>query len=589
MANAEQEIEILMSADKIRQNQKEEKAFEESFSKLLSGDKATASKPLVVGKTPYSLAICGADSSLDLQIKKSVIDKCLRPEVRDEEGKLVGKTGHGLSEEQVKAAISNIKNPAMILQGSRDDSLVIVTDFKDDKDREIIAAVELSASTRYGEINNITTLYGREEFAEYINRQIDDGKVLAANEEKADKLLLAIGKKYPEGNTIISFDDSIAYSMKNVKTVSQDTPEKTAEISDNTDKTAKRENLFPVLNTMRNTLDDKLDSLNDKKLTRLEKIDRSSRKIEKLNYRAERLENTNEMLKSVFGKVPGINLLIEQNEKKIDKIKNKSIPKREQKIEKHTNKIAQIDKKIDYTLAKIDKVTAMSGIVKSFGILNNEKRREAFGSSMDLLHNSSKQILAYKIDRCDTKIAQCNKDLQGTRFTEDRAAIFDKRASFADKKQTFQLRLNKLNKVSIPFAEQKDNVTDVLIANTENKIANTPDDDKKISDLAEKISVSYAEIASRAEKGQEIDNYLKNTEMMVEDDYNSIDGIINNGNKEQELQTQKETPQQKKAARDGLMSHKSMNKAAKVIHNKAVDKDSKDKSRDEQKKNNPSL
>ncbi len=45
---------------------------------------------------------------------------------------------------------------------------------------------------------------------------------------------------------------------------------------------------------------------------------------------------------------------------------------------------------------------------------------------------------------------------------------------------------------------------------------------------------------------------------------------------------------QKKAARDGLMSHKSMNKAAKTIHNKAVDKDSKDKSRDEQKKNNPS-
>ncbi len=48
-------------------------------------------------------------------------------------------------------------------------------------------------------------------------------------------------------------------------------------------------------------------------------------------------------------------------------------------------------------------------------------------------------------------------------------------------------------------------------------------------------------------------------------------------------------PERKAAERaDGLMSHKSMNKAAKVIHNKAVDKNSKDKSRDEQKKNNPS-
>ncbi len=358
MANAEQETEILMNADKIRQNQKEEQAFEENFQKLLDGDKATASRPLIVG-----------------------------------------------------------------------------------------------------------------------------------NQENSDKAM---------------------------------------EIP-NADKTANRENLFPVLNAMRNTLDNKLDSLNEKKLTRSEKIERNTRKIEKLTYRAERLENTNDMLKSVFGKIPGVKLLIEQNEKKIDKIKNKSIPKREQKIKKHKSKIVQLDKKIDYTKAKTDKLTAMSGIVKSFGILNNEERRESFSNSMDLLHDSSKKILAYKIDRCDAKIAQCDKELQNTRFTEDRTAIDSKRSSLADKKQTFQLRLNKLNKVTLPFAEQKDNVTDVLIGNTEKIIDSTPNDAEHIPDLAEKICVSNAEIAYRAEHGQNIDNYLKNAEMMIEDDYNRIDGIINNG------------------------------------------------------------
>ena len=37
-----------------------------------------------------------------------------------------------------------------------------------------------------------------------------------------------------------------------------------------------------------------------------------------------------------------------------------------------------------------------------------------------------------------------------------------------------------------------------------------------------------------ANSKKESENYLKNAEMSVEDDYNSIDGIINNGSKQQE-------------------------------------------------------
>lgn len=35
------------------------------------------------------------------------------------------------------------------------------------------------------------------------------------------------------------------------------------------------------------------------------------------------------------------------------------------------------------------------------------------------------------------------------------------------------------------------------------------------------------------------ENYLKNAEMSIEDDYDSIDGIINNGNKQQEYENSK--------------------------------------------------
>ncbi len=211
------EDELLKIASKIEQNKKEEKAFKEQLHRLIEGDKKLASRPLIIGQTPNSLVICGADESYDLQILKSVVDKALRPEIRDENGKLIGKTGHGLTEKQLINAIENIKNPVMILRGSKDDSLVAVTEIKDNNNRYVFVTIDLNKKTRYGEVNNITSSYGRDDIGAYFEREFSKGNLLSVNIEKADKALHAIGKWYPEGNTLISFDNSIAYSTANVK------------------------------------------------------------------------------------------------------------------------------------------------------------------------------------------------------------------------------------------------------------------------------------------------------------------------------------------------------------------------------------
>lgn len=205
------------SAEKIRQNYIEEKRLKENLRKLLSGDRALASKPLAVGKTPNALVICGANGDLELAIKKSVIDKCLRPEIRDSDGKLKGKTGHGLTEELLLQALNNIKNPAMILRGSHENSLVAVTNLRDQQGRAVIVAVELNKAEGFREINNITSTYGRNNFTEFLNQKAERGEIIAVNKDKADEMLRSIGKKYPEENTFISFDSSIAYSTQNVK------------------------------------------------------------------------------------------------------------------------------------------------------------------------------------------------------------------------------------------------------------------------------------------------------------------------------------------------------------------------------------
>lgn len=210
------EEKILEMSKKIRQNFEEKKQFEMKLHKLITGDNALASNPLLIGKTPNALVICGAKKGLDLTIKKTVIDKCMRPELRDENGRFLGKNGHGLNEEELARAINDIKVPVMVFEGSRDNTLIVVTEHKDFNNREIVVAVELNQKEKFCEVNRINSVYGRNNFADYYERQLANGKLLAVNTEKVDELLHSIEKKYLKENTTINFDNSIAYTTENV-------------------------------------------------------------------------------------------------------------------------------------------------------------------------------------------------------------------------------------------------------------------------------------------------------------------------------------------------------------------------------------
>lgn len=216
-----------MYSDKIQQNQEEERQFAANLHRLLEGDKKLASSPLVIGRTPNVFAICSGVSGFeintetDIVISKKTIDKIMRPEQRDENGRRTKLSGHFLSEEQIIQAIHELKNPVMVLKGSRGTSLVAITELKDDKGQEIIVPVEFNKVGALGEINNVTSIYGREEFANYIKENIRANNVIAANIEKANEMLLSIGVDFSEANTLISFNDSIAYSMENVNTPNQ--------------------------------------------------------------------------------------------------------------------------------------------------------------------------------------------------------------------------------------------------------------------------------------------------------------------------------------------------------------------------------
>ena len=180
--------------------------FSEELRKLLEGDESLASKPLIVGRPSVILSRCGADINQDITITKKVIDKALRPENRDECGRMIGNTGHGLTEKLIVQSLTELDSPVMIFKGRKEDSILIITNIEDYKHRNIVVAIEFNREEGFNRVNSIRSVYGRDNIDYFIGENLEQGKLLAVNKEKADDLLRSIGKSYPKENTFICFN-----------------------------------------------------------------------------------------------------------------------------------------------------------------------------------------------------------------------------------------------------------------------------------------------------------------------------------------------------------------------------------------------
>ena len=180
--------------------------FADKLRKMIEGDDRLSYSPLVIGRPSLILSECGANAEQDITITKRVIDKAMRPEIRNEEGRMVGKSGHGLTESLIVDSILELESPAMIFKGRQNGTLLVITRVIDQKDRNIVVAIEFDRQEGFANVSSIRSVYGRDNLATFIGENIDNGKLLAANRKKADELLRSIGKSYPKENTFISFN-----------------------------------------------------------------------------------------------------------------------------------------------------------------------------------------------------------------------------------------------------------------------------------------------------------------------------------------------------------------------------------------------
>lgn len=308
----------------------------------------------------------------------------------------------------------------------------------------------------------------------------------------------------------------------------------------------KSQKLLPFLNAKAENHQSRINNLNEKIATREDKIARNEAKIEKLSEKADRLEDRNTMLRNTLGNIPLVQKLIERSEAKIEDIRSVKIPKRESAIKKHQQKIGQFEGKREKIGHKLNRVVALNDVIKSFAISFNKERREVFTDAMDRFNAANVDCLT---DKKNALVEKRNKLVEVYNSPEtstvDRLNISDKVRAVNEKINDFEDKIHKLARPENHFAEQTNDMVDATMFATADTISNAVENGNVgMTELAETLFIEadkvekldLSEVANLADKF----NSLENAEMAIEDAYNFIDGVINNGSKEDLLKAQKE-------------------------------------------------
>lgn len=298
--------------------------------------------------------------------------------------------------------------------------------------------------------------------------------------------------------------------------------------------------LLPLLNAKAEHHQSCIDSLDEKIANQTDKIDRNKAKIEALSAKADKLEDTNRMLKATIGNLPGIGAVIALNEKRIQAIREVKIPKRQEKIDQGWKKIDTLTAKRDRIEHKLNRVLAINDAIKSFSIGFSKERREIFADAMTRLNSSTVDCLS---DKKATLEAKKQKILDT--YNDPATSVVDKynlSEQLKDVTERISALDDKIVKLVRPETHYKEQANDQLDAS----MKLTGD---KLGEMVQKGTMDMPTLAESAvQAAQEVETLdrskvaeladqlnihpLANVEMQLEDDYNMIDGIINNGSKE---------------------------------------------------------
>lgn len=170
----------------------ESNAFMDQVGKSMRGE-ISPRQTLIVGDTPDILQRFGA-SDVKLTMDQSDIAKIAYPS--NYLGYNTGRShGHNLGFYALEQIPAQLDNPVAVLRSAThpENSLVVFTELIDTEGRPVMVPIHLNKEGRVGLSNDISSMYGRKNYTDFIETQRKAGNVLYENTEKGLSQLPASG------------------------------------------------------------------------------------------------------------------------------------------------------------------------------------------------------------------------------------------------------------------------------------------------------------------------------------------------------------------------------------------------------------
>ena len=170
--------------------------YQEQIDAFYGGDSKTVgrSDDIYIADADNSLSALGIGEKPFFMLKSN-----LRKSTRIA-GNNPSNSAHGISESVIRKLPELIKSPALIVRGNGRISIIPGIAVKTEKNNTapLLIAVNPNSSVDGIDAYEIKSIYGRENFANWLDLRAKDSKIIAGDEKKAAALLRDVGKQYPE-------------------------------------------------------------------------------------------------------------------------------------------------------------------------------------------------------------------------------------------------------------------------------------------------------------------------------------------------------------------------------------------------------
>ncbi|MBP1537256.1 MAG: hypothetical protein ILA17_05255 [Ruminococcus sp.] len=204
-------VEEVACEYKKAKNRLESLIFAQEVDRFLNGE-MKIHETITLGSTPNVLKILGSQSE-SVIISQSVI----RNSMNDESIHMHGhSSGHNIPADTIKEISDAIRNPIAVMRGNRADTVVAITQLKNQDDKNIFVPIALDKVGNNMQVNSITSVFGKDNIERYLIGH--QNNYLAVNIEKASELLADIERQLSQSASATCSANNISHSEGNVNT-----------------------------------------------------------------------------------------------------------------------------------------------------------------------------------------------------------------------------------------------------------------------------------------------------------------------------------------------------------------------------------